>query len=132
MATRTAATGGSRLPSNPIGYVAILAAIVTGVLHLVLATQVIGFSQFLAVLFALNGLGFLGGIAVYLSDYWRRELYVVAAGYALVTVLALFVFQGFSLEAFYRGGSVNPVAVISKAAEIVLAAASLYLYTADY
>ncbi len=44
MATQTAATSESRLPSNPVGYVAILAAIVTGVLHLVLATQVIGFS----------------------------------------------------------------------------------------
>ena len=131
MATQTAATSESRLPSNPVGYVAILAAIVTGVLHLVLATQVIGFSQFLAVLFALNGLGFLGGIGVYLSGYWRRELYVVAAGYALATVLALFVFQGFSVEAFYQGGSVNPGAVISKAAEIVLAAASLYLYTTE-
>jgi hypothetical protein len=131
MATRTAATSESRLPDDPVGYVAILAAIVTGVLHLVLATQVIGFSQFLAVLFALNGLGFLGGIGVYLSGYWRRELYVVAAGYALVTVLALFVFQGFSVEAFYRGGSVNPGAVISKAAEVVLAAASLYLYATE-
>ena len=131
MATSTAETSASRLPSNPVGYVAILAAVVTGVLHLVLATQVVVFSQFLAVLFALNGLGFLGGISVYLSDYWRRELFVVAAGYALVTVLALFVFQGFSVDAFYQGGSVNPVAVISKLAEVVLAAASLYLYASE-
>lgn len=111
---------------------AILAALVTGVLHLVLATQVIGFSQLMAGLFLLNGLGFLGGIGVYLSQFWRRELYLVAAGYALLTVLAFFVFQGFSVEAFYQRGSLNQFAIISKSAELVFAGCTVYLYTGRY
>ncbi|SDG35388.1 hypothetical protein SAMN05216218_12615 [Halorientalis regularis] len=89
-----------------------------------------GFSQLLGTLFILNGLGFLGGIGLYLSRYWRRELYLLTVAYALVTIIALFAFQGFSVEAFYRQGSLNPMAVVSKAAELVLAVCAGYLYTA--
>lgn len=117
------------LPENPVGYVAIVLAAVTGVIHLFLAPQVIGFSQTLAVLFALNGLGFVGGIFVYLTRYWRRELYLVAAGYGLVTVLAFFAFQGFGVDAFYRQGSLNTMAVVSKAVEGLFAIVTAYLYT---
>jgi hypothetical protein len=119
------------LPSHPVGYVAILAATVTGIIHLLLGSQVMGFNQTLGILFVLNGLGFLGGIGLYLSRYWRRELFVVAAGYALVTVLALFAFQGFSVEAFYMRGDLNPIAVVAKAAELVVAGCAIYLYTSS-
>ena len=115
-------------PSNPVGYVAIVMALVTGLLHLVAATNAIQFSQTLGILFVLNGLGFLGGIGMYLSRYWRKELFLVAALYAFVTVLALFPVQGWGIEAFYMQGSVNPLAVITKAAEAILVACTLYLY----
>ncbi|CDK39067.1 hypothetical protein [Halorubrum sp. AJ67] len=117
------------LPSHPLGYVAILAAIVTGGIHLVLGRGVLGFNQLLGALFILNGLGFLGGIGLYLSRYWQRELYLVATGYAVVTILALFVFQGASLDAFYMQGELNPMAVVAKVAELVVAVVTLYLYT---
>lgn len=117
------------LPQNPIGYLAILLAVVTGVIHLLLGPRVMGFSQMLGVLFILNGLGFVGGIVVYLTRYWRRELFLVAAGYAVVTVLAFFVFQGFGVDAFYRQGSLNQMAVAAKGVEVLFAAATLYLYT---
>lgn len=119
------------LPQNPLGYIAILLAVVTGVIHLVLAPRVVGFSQTLAILFALNGLGFVGGILLYLTRFWRRELYLVAALYALATVLALFVFQGFGVDAFYSQGQLNPMAVGSKAAEVLLAVVAGYLYTTE-
>ncbi len=117
------------VPSHPVAYVAILAALVTAVIHLLLGPRVMGFSQTLGILFILNGLGFLGGIALYVSRYWRRELYLVAAGYALVTVLAFFAFQGFGADAFFRGGSLNQMAVAAKAVELVLAVCAGYLYT---
>ena len=133
MAAQSTATTGEEslvsLPSHPLGYVAILAALVTAAIHLVLGPGVMGFSQMLGVLFILNGLGFLGGLAIYLSRYWRRELYLVAAGYALVTVIAFFAFQGFGPDAFFRQGSLNQMAVGAKAAELVLAACTTYLYT---
>ena len=117
------------LPGNPLGYVAILLALVTGVIHLLLGPRVMGFSQTLGILFILNGLGFVGGIVVYLTRYWRRELYLVAALYGIVTVLAFFVFQGFGVDAFYRQGSLNQMAVISKAVEVLFAVVTGYLYT---
>ena len=116
-------------PSTPLGYIAILAALVTGVLHLVLVPRVLGFSQTMAILFLLNGLGFIGGLLVYVTRYWRRTFYLVASLYSVATILALFVFQGFSIEAFYMQGSINPMAVITKAAELVLAIVTLYLYS---
>lgn len=115
-------------PTNPIGYVAILMALVTGVIHLVATTRAIEMSVVLAVLFVLNGLGFLGGAALYLTRFWRRWLFLVAAAYSLVTILALFPFRGWGIEAFYMNGSINPIAVISKATEAVLAVVSVYLY----
>ena len=115
-------------PAQAVGYVAIVAALVTGVLHLLAATNAIEFSEILAILFALNGLGFLGGIALYLTGYWRRWLFLVAAVYSIVTILALFPVQGWGLEAFYMDGNLNPIAVITKVAEGVLAACALYLY----
>lgn len=90
----------------------------------------IGLSQIFGTLFILNGLGFFGGIGLYLSRYWRQEPYLIAAAYALLTIIALFVFQGFSIEAFYRQGNLNPMAVVAKAAELVLAVCAGYLYTA--
>jgi len=130
--SNTAATSsptGIQWPTNTLGYVAIIAAIITGVLHLLAVTRAIQFSQMLAILFALNGLGFLGGIGVYLTRYWRRSLFLVAAAYSIITILALFAFQGWSIEAFYMGGSLNPIAVISKAAEAVLAISAIVLYS---
>jgi hypothetical protein len=114
-------------PSHPLGYVAVTAVVVTGVAHLLLGQRVMGFSQTLGILFLLNGLGFLGGLGLYLSRYWRRELYLVAAGYAVVTIAAFFAFQGLSLDAFYRQGDLNPLAVVTKAAELVLAVVAVYL-----
>lgn len=116
------------LPSHPVGYLAIVATLTTASIHLLLGPRVMGFSQTLGTLFILNGLGFLGGIVLYSSRYWRPELFLVAAGYASVTVLALFVFQGFSLEAFYMQGNLNPLAVVSKIAEAILALCAIYLY----
>ncbi|CCQ35989.1 uncharacterized protein Nmlp_1802 [Natronomonas moolapensis 8.8.11] len=128
------ATGSEPLfsrPSNPVGIVAIVMAAITGVLHLLAVMNAIQFSQTLAILFALNGLGFLGGIVVYLSRFWRRPLFLLAAAYGIVTILALFQFQGWSVDAFYVGGSLNPIAVVSKVVEAIFATCCLYLYAAE-
>ncbi|WP_253737157.1 DUF7475 family protein [Halohasta salina] len=115
-------------PSNPVGYVAILMALITGIIHLVATTRAIEMSVVLAVLFVLNGLGFLGGAALYLTQFWRRWLFLAAAVYSLVTILALFPFRGWGIEAFYMDGSINPIVVVTKVAEALLAVVSIYLY----
>ena len=115
-------------PAHPVGYLAIVMAVITGVLHLVASTNAIEFSAVLAVLFVLNGVGFLAGTALYLTRFWEQWLYLVAVAYAVVTILALFPVQGFGVEAFYMDGSLNPLIVITKVAEAVLAASAGYLY----
>jgi len=116
-------------PSNPVGYVAILMALITGIIHLVATTRAIEMNVVLAVLFVLNGLGFLGGAALYLTRFWRRWLFLAAAAYSLVTILALFPFRGWGIEAFLMDGSINPIVTITKVAELVLAVVSIYLYS---
>ncbi|TYT60791.1 DUF7475 family protein [Natrialba swarupiae] len=128
-AQRTTASGTLfERPSNPIGYVAILMALITGVLHLIASTNAIEMSVVLAILFVLNGVGFIGGTILYVTRYWQPWLFIVAAIYAVVTILALFPVQGWGVEAFYMQGSLNPIAVITKAAEGVLAVCALSLY----
>lgn len=117
------------LPAHPLGYLAIAAAIVSAVVHLLLSTRVMGFNQTLGVLFLLNGIGMLGGVLVYLSRYWRRSHFLVAAAYAVATIIAFFGFQGFSVDAFYLQGDLNPFAVAAKAAELLLALTAVYLYS---
>ncbi len=90
-AQRTTASGTLfERPSNPIGYVAILMALITGVLHLIASTNAIEMSVVLAILFVLNGVGFIGGTILYVTRYWQPWLFIVAAIYAVVTILALF------------------------------------------
>ena len=115
-------------PSEPVGYVAILLAFITGIIHLVATTRAIEMSVVLAVLFVLNGLGFLGGAALYFTRFWRRSFFLAAALYSLVTILALFPFQGWGVEAFYMNGAINPIITVTKVAEAFLVIVSVYLY----
>jgi len=109
------------LPSGIVPIVAILAALVSTYIHLSLAPMVLQFNTVQGILFILAGLGFIGGIALYLTKYWRRELYLVAIVFALAQVAAFFV----------MGGRVNQMAIASKVAEVVFAAAAAYLYQTD-
>lgn len=106
------------LPSNAVAYLAILAALTSAGIHLFLAPRVMGFSRTLGILFYLNGAGFVGGVALFLSRYWRRELYLLAAGYALATIVA---FAAMS-------GRVSGLSIASKSAEAVLVLAAGHLY----
>ncbi|MDZ7688045.1 MAG: hypothetical protein U5J64_04850 [Halobacteriales archaeon] len=120
-------------PESPVGYVMVLLAAVTGLIHVVAITNAIQFSQTLAILFALNALGFFGIIAVYFTRFWRPELYVATALYSLATIIALFLFPevNFSIEEFYRGGSINPIVVVSKAVEAGIVVCAFYLYAQE-
>ncbi|MFB6159678.1 MAG: hypothetical protein ABEJ61_00700 [Haloferacaceae archaeon] len=72
-------------------------------------------------LFYLNAAGWVGGVVVFFSRAWRRELYLVAAGYAVVTIVAFFAMSG----------RLNAMSIASKVAEAVVALVAAYLYTAE-
>ena len=57
----------------------------------------------------------------FFTRYWRREFYLVAAGYAVLTIVAF----------FSMGGRVNTMSIVSTLAEAVVALAAGYCYTAE-
>lgn len=123
MSNEPAATAGrssafTGLPSGIVPYVAILAALVSAGIHLWLTPVVIDFDTVQAILFVLAALGFIGGIGVFLTRYWRREFYSVAVLFALAQILAFFVLEG----------PLSTLAIASKTAEAVFVVAATYLY----
>jgi hypothetical protein len=124
MSTNTSTTTKSLftgLPSGIVPYVAILGALASTSVHLSLAPMILQFNSTRGILFVLAGLGFIGGIAVYLTKYWRREFYLVAIAFALAQIIAWAVMSG----------RVNDMAIISKGGEAVFAVAAAYLYWTD-
>ena len=95
------------------------AALVSAAIHFWLTPVVIGFNTMQAVLFVLAGLGFVVGIGVYASRFWRREFYLLAALFALAQIIAYFVMNG----------PASTMAIVSKAAEAIVVLAAGYLYT---
>lgn len=123
MSDTSAATAGrsstfTGLPSGIVPYVAILAALVSAAVHLWLTPVVADFDPMQAVLFVLAAVGFIVGIGVFLTRYWRREFYIVAILFALAQIVAYFVL----------GGPTTPLAIASKTAETVFIVAAAYLY----
>lgn len=107
------------IPSGIIPYVMIAAALVSAAIHLWLAPVVIAFNTMQAVLFVLASLGFVVGIGIYATRYWRREFYLLVGLFALAQIIAYFVMSG----------PVNAMAIASKVAEAIVALAAAYLYT---
>jgi len=128
--TATDAQGFSK-PETSAGYLTVIAALTTGVLHLYLIPGALATAGTTGgVLFALNGIGFLGGTVLYLSKYWRKELFLVAALYALASILAMFMVHGWTIDSLlYRDGSIAQWAITAKTAETIIFGASLYLYS---
>lgn len=120
--TASATSGGSSLftglPSGIVPYIAIVAALVSAGIHLWLTPVVIEFDTMQAVLFVLAALGFIGGIVVFMTRYWRRPFYIVAILFALAQIIAFFVL----------GGPTSQMAIASKTAEAVFVVTAAYLY----
>lgn len=118
--TRNTTTGSSLITGIPTGvvpYLLVGAALVSAAVHFWLTPVVIEFDTIQAMLFVLAGLGFVGGIIVYATRFWRREFYLLAALFALAQIIAFFV----------MGGPVNTMAIVSKTAEAVVVLAAGYL-----
>ena len=133
MAETTTATGAQTFstPENSAGYLAILTALTTGILHLYLIPGALATAGTTGgVLFGLNGIGFVGGAVLYLSKFWRKELFLVAAFYALASIVAMFMVHGWTIDSLlYRNGSIAQWAILSKSAESILLGSSLYIYS---
>lgn len=103
---------------TPVHWLAIAAAVVSAVIHLYLAPRVMNFNQTMGILFILAGLGYFGGIAIFLTRYWRPILYLVAALFTIVQIVA-WVATGMG------GGTMG---IVDKAVQVVFVVLVGYLY----
>lgn len=101
-----------------IHWAAIVLAAITGIIHLVLGVRFI--STPLGISFILAGLGFFGGIVLFLLNVRRRLLYLVGALFTGVQVV-LYV-------AFNWPDILSPGGVIDKIVQLVLIALLVILY----
>ncbi|WP_423750685.1 DUF7475 family protein [Salinirarus marinus] len=105
---------------TPLHWAAVVLAVVTGVIHLVLG--VMFFPGGLPVAFLLAGAGYFGAVVLFLRNYRRRQLYLAGVGYtALQIVLYLLVNQR-------SDPAVSPVEGIDKAAQVLLIVVLVVLY----
>lgn len=102
------------------GWLAIVLAAITGVIHLVLGVG--NFPDPLALSFLVAGLGFFGGIVLFLMEYRRRLLVVLAIPYVAAQI-ALFYLLNMPTVA-----TLSPVAIVDKAVQLVLIVLLILLY----
>lgn len=104
---------------------AVVLATITGLIHLAIGASSIasfGFAP-LAVALALAGLGFFGGILLFLRDVRRRQLYIAGM---LFTALQIVLWVQFN----QLGGdpAISPVEMIDKLVQVLLIAVLGLLY----
>ncbi|MEF8851642.1 MAG: hypothetical protein V5A44_06530 [Haloarculaceae archaeon] len=99
-----------------LGWVALALVFVTGVLH-IYSGLVEGRIPVL-----LAGVGFLGAMALYLTDYRRRLLYLVGIVYTAVQIPIWYV---------VKAGEYTTVGYVDKAVQVVLIVVLAYLYWAS-
>lgn len=122
MATTAGSQSTRRLDSfTGVHWVAIATALVSAVIHLYLAPKVLNFNQMMGILFILAGVGYVGGIAIFVTDYWRRSLYLVAALFTVVQIV-FWVVTGMNNPTF---------GYPDKAAQVIFTAAVGLLYLRD-
>ena len=120
MATDTTGTAAATRTAGLTGlhYLGIALAVVTGVIHLFLGVSF--FPEPMGILFLLAGLGFLGGVVLFLLDYRRTLLYLVGAAFTAVQIVA---YVPVNLDDLF-----SPIGVVDKVVQLVLVVVLVVLY----
>lgn len=101
-------------------WVAVVLAVLSGVVHLVLGVRF--FPEGTAIAFILAGVAFFVAIGLFLIDYHRRLLYAVGVPFVLAQIVAwLWINQRQQPE-------ISPVEGVDKAAQVVLILILVLLY----
>jgi hypothetical protein len=98
-------------------WLGVLAALVTGLIHLLL-----GFGMFpsgLAIAFLLAGLGFLGAIVLVLLDYRRRMVYGIGIPFTLIQLILWYILN-FAGGPKQFPGDIGTLGAIDKVTQLVL------------
>jgi hypothetical protein len=120
-------TAGLSLDTDSLGglaYVGIVAAIISGVIHLRLG---VGFIESpLGISFLLAGLGFLGAVVLVLVNYRRRTVYAVGIPFTAIQIV-LWYYVNFVAGNKVFPADVGTLGAIDKVAQVVLIAVLVVL-----
>lgn len=105
---------------TPLHWVAVVLAAITGIIHLVLGVMFFPGAQ--PVAFLLAGLGFFGGIVLFLRDYRRQQLYVVGVLFTALQIV-LYLWLNYRVDP-----AISPIEAIDKAAQVLLIALLIFFY----
>ena len=121
MSTETASGGLALHTESMTGlhWLGVVAAVVSGVIHLWLGVSFI--DQGLGIPFLVAGVGFLAGAAAVLLDYRRRLFYVLGVPFTLGQIVIW-------LAVTPADEYLSPIAVTDKLAQVVLVAVLVVLY----
>ena len=123
MGTAETATSSFRTESlGPTHWVGIVAALVSGAVHLYLGVAFL--PSGLGVSFLLAGAGFVGAVVLVLVDYRRRLVYAVGVPFTLVQIVLWYVLN-FGSGGF--PGEVGTLGAVDKVAQVALLASLVVL-----
>lgn len=105
---------------TPLHWIVVGLAALTGVIHLALG--IMFFPGVQPVAFLLAGLGFFGGIFLFLRDYRRQQLYL---GGVLFTALQIILYLWLNQRV---QPTISPIEAIDKTAQVLLIALLIVLY----
>ncbi|XGI84404.1 hypothetical protein ACEU6E_03920 [Halorutilales archaeon Cl-col2-1] len=106
---------------NILEWVAVITAFISGTIHLVLAPGAMEFSAMMGRLFLAAGVGYYIGIGWFLTKYWNRYLYPVAALLTLIQIVR-WVQTGMNNMTF---------AAPDKIAQVIFIVVALYLFAQE-
>jgi hypothetical protein len=107
-------------------WVGVLAAVVSGVVHLFLGVAFFGQGPGLAVAFLLAGLGFLGAVVLVVLGIRRRAVYAVGIPFTAVQIVLWYYVNFVSLGQSFPG-DVGLLGAVDKLAQVVLIAVLVVL-----
>lgn len=113
-------TQGTRFATESLGglyWIGILAALVSGVIHLYLGVSF--FPSGMGISFLLAGLGFLGAIALIVIDYRRRLVVTIGIPYVIAQIVLWYVLN-FAVGEKAFPADVGTIGWIDKITQVVL------------
>ena len=108
-------------------WVGVLAAAVTGAIHLFLGVQFFSLAQGLAISFLLAGLGFFGGVALVLLNIRRRTVYALGIPYTAIQIV-LWYYINFAAGPKSFPGDIGGLGAIDKVVQLALIAVLVVLF----
>lgn len=106
-------------------WIAVVLAVLTGVIHLFLGVNFA--PELLGIAFLLAGLGFLGAVVLLLMNYRRKLLYAIGIPYTAIQIV-LWYYLNFVVGPKAFPGEIGTIGTVDKIAQVILIVVLIVLY----